>query len=115
MEVNDAFERIMGFSRAEAIGRSTIELNIWGNPDDRNQVLEALRREGRLSNFETRLRHKDGAQVTVLLSVETVVLDGHECMITIARDISERKLMEEHLRRSEQYQRTLLDNFPFFV
>lgn len=36
-------------------------------------------------------------------------------VLGVARDITERKRMEEELRRREQYQRTLLDNFPFLV
>lgn len=115
LEVNDAFERITGFSRTEAVGRSAKELGIWVSPDDRDRVMDALQRDGRVSNFETRLRRKDGALVTVLLSAESVLLGQHESMIAIIRDISERKLMEERLHLSAQYQRTLLDNFPFFV
>jgi PAS domain S-box-containing protein len=110
MEVNDAFERIMGFTKAEVVGRSSLDLGTWGGIENRAQLMDALAGAARLENFETTFRRKSGEAFTALISVELIHLDGQDCLITVGRDISGRKQEEELLRRSaEELQRSNMD------
>ncbi|HSD61748.1 MAG TPA: PAS domain S-box protein [Burkholderiales bacterium] len=102
LEVNDAFERLTGYSRAEAIGRTTIELGVWANPGDRAQVVERMLAEGRIANHEVQLRRKSGELLTGLMSADVAVIQGRRCMLAVVRDISERKRAEERLMESKQ-------------
>uniref|UniRef100_UPI003296D1B8 PAS domain S-box protein n=1 Tax=Salmonella enterica TaxID=28901 RepID=UPI003296D1B8 len=63
IEVNDTFCRLTGYSREEAIGRSTVELGLWSNVDDRRAVSEHLRREGLVRDRGFRVRSRDGREV----------------------------------------------------
>ena len=89
IEVNDAFTRVLGFSRGEVLGRNVIELGFWREPAAREAMLAALGHASRLSNYRTQCCRKDGAAVPVLMSVEVLWLDGKECLIAVAHDISE--------------------------
>jgi PAS domain S-box-containing protein len=99
---NRGAERIFGYTAAEAVGRH-ITLII---PEDRlgeeDNVLARLRRGERVDHFETVRRTRDGRLVAISLTVSPV-RNARGSMIgasKVARDITERKLAEEALRRA---------------
>ena len=98
LQVNGAFCRVMGYSVAETIGRSSTELGTWASSEGRRQWLEALNREGRLENYETEFRRKNGEVFKVLLSAEPLTLDGVDVLLTTARDVSAHKRADEAIR-----------------
>lgn len=100
IEVNDAFERIMGWAKRDAIGRTSAELGTWESLSERNRMLEALGDASRLENFEVRFRRRSGEAFTALMSLEAVELSAEPCLIIVARDISERKAEEMLLRHT---------------
>ncbi|WPC06657.1 PAS domain S-box protein [Pseudomonas benzenivorans] len=91
IEVNEGFTRLTGYSSAEVIGRSALELNIWAEPRQRQELLEALQREGRVLHREMLGRHRSGQVKTVEVSVEPIMLDDTPCLLLTARDISQLK------------------------
>jgi len=98
IEVNDAFTRIMGYPKADVIGRTALEVGIWETAHERQRMLEALTDSTRLENFEVRIRRADGVVIDSLLSVERANLGGEDCLIIVGRDISDRKRVELLLR-----------------
>ena len=101
IEVNDAFERIMGYGREEAVGRTSRELNTWGSPELRQQMLDHLGDQKRVMNYQSSLRRKNGELFPALLSLEQVEIDGVHCIIISARDITEREAVKEELRNAK--------------
>jgi PAS domain S-box-containing protein len=99
LEVNDAFERLLGYSRQEAVGHMALDMGIWVVPDERTHILDSIAASDRVSGVEVHLRRKDGEVLMAMMSLERVELDGQDCMITVSRDISDRKREEETLRR----------------
>ncbi len=97
LEVNEAFERIIGYRREEALGRTSLELGIWENWELRRQMLAALGDDPRLMNYATKLRRKSGELFPVLMSLEQSELDGKSCLIFSARDITEQEQGKEEL------------------
>lgn len=101
LEVNDAFERIMGFAKDEVIGRTSLELGTWCSKDQRERLREALGTATRLANYLGRFRRKSGECFPALISLEVVDFDGTECFILCARDISDRERAETELREAK--------------
>ncbi len=99
LEVNESYERLLGYTRAESIGRNTGELSIWARPEDRDTFVGRLREDGEVPAFETVLRRKDGTLVPVLDSAKIVELGGERCLISAALDITQRKQAEADLAR----------------
>ncbi|NQD91169.1 PAS domain S-box protein, partial [Pseudomonas sp. CrR25] len=91
LEVNEGFSRLTGFRPDEVIGRTALEMNVWANPRERQEMLEALRRDGRVVHREMLGRHRDGRVKTVDVSVEPIDLNGVDCLLLTARDISQLK------------------------
>ncbi|MCU9949526.1 bifunctional diguanylate cyclase/phosphodiesterase [Pseudomonas sp. PDM13] len=97
IEANEGFTRITGYSPREAAERSTLELGIWANPDDRQQMVRAIREQGSLRNFTASVRTKGGAIRLCELSAQPIPINDEACVLTIARDITDRQLMQEKL------------------
>jgi PAS domain S-box-containing protein len=96
IEVNEAFERFTGYRREEAIGRTSIELNIW-EAETRTRFLEAIRKEGRVRDFEANFRSKSGEHHAGLLSAEVIEIKGEQRLLVLVNDITARKRMEEEI------------------
>ena len=102
LDVNDAWVRMSGYSRDEAIGHSTIELGMTPDPGQRDRILKDLLEKGRLSNVEITRRTKSGELRDLLNTVELVELEGQKCTLNLQVDITERKGMEKELRRHSE-------------
>ena len=91
LDVNEGYTRLLGYSRDESLGKTTTELNIWVDPADRITTITALQEYGEITDFETKLRCKDGKLITVIDSARTIKLQGELCTLSIAHDITERR------------------------
>ncbi len=113
--INDAFEKLSGYNAGETIGRTSIELNIWANHNERDLWVANLRKELFVQNQEMILRQKGGEKITALLSSRRILYNGEDCILTMARDISERKQLEKELHENEERLRTLINSTPDII
>jgi len=97
VEANDAFERLSGYLKEEAIGRTTLELGLW-SPQHRAELVHQVRAAGLIRNQEIELRTKTGARKTVLFSAETVDVGGEAMLISSVIDITEQRRSDEQVR-----------------
>jgi PAS domain S-box-containing protein len=102
LDVNDAYERLYGYTRAEVIGRSAVALGLWVDPAQRKALLARLEREGRVMGFAARFRRKNGEVWMGELSAEASVLNGQRSLVVVLRDVTAQKAAEEALRKSEE-------------
>ncbi|HEX9818360.1 MAG TPA: PAS domain S-box protein [Methylomirabilota bacterium] len=101
-DVNDAFLKTTGFTRAEVLGRSMAELGLWINPEQRDKGLATLRAGGTLREVEARFRVKSGEERVALLAAGIVLIEGEPCILSAVTDITDRTRAEEALRESER-------------
>ena len=96
---NFGAEQLFGFSAEEMIGQPLARLAWPGFEDEIPRILARIRRGERVRGFETFRRHKDGHKIPVSLTVSPVYNSAGVVVgaSKIARDISERKRMEEEL------------------
>ncbi len=114
LEVNEGFTRLLGYERAETVGKTTAELSIWADPQARAAFVASLAASDEIS-FETMLRRKDGTLITGAHSARAMEVQGEACVLSVVHDITERKLAVERVRRSEAQLRTLIDTLPDLV
>ncbi|MDD2898021.1 MAG: PAS domain S-box protein [Desulfuromonadaceae bacterium] len=112
LEINDGFTETCGFTAEDVIGKTSLELNIWADPEERDHLVTELKERGAVNNLEARFRCKNGSVITGLMSARTIEFLGEPCILSVSRDISERKKIEESLFRSEQSLRTIIDASP---
>ena len=111
-DVNRGFTVVNGYTREEVIGRASMpgDLQIWVNAEERAAWARMLKEKGEATDFEASSRRKDGSIGRVLLSARIVEIEGETCVLTIARDVTERRRMEEALRESEARYREIFEN-----
>jgi PAS domain S-box-containing protein len=109
LSVNEAYNRIMGYGPGEILGRNVADLNIYVNPGERDRLVETLREEGSVRHFELLVRSKSGEKKSLLVSMEKVLYDDEESILSTFIDITDRKRMEEELRESEEKYRNLVE------
>ena len=100
VSINDGFTRITGYRESDVIGKTVVEANVWANPEDRHRLVEGLKKQGEVKNLEAAFRMKDGAIRYGLMSACLIDLGGIPHILSITRDITERKIEEEKLRES---------------
>jgi PAS domain S-box-containing protein len=99
LEINEGFVQMTGYSAAEVLGKTTVELAIWANIEDRDKLVREVREHGRAFNIEARFRVKDGSIKTTLVSSAIISVNDEPCMLSIVRDITERRRAEEEKER----------------
>ena len=98
VDINEAYERDSGYRREEVIGRTSEELGRWADPDELDRAMKLFRADGRVRNFEARLRSKDGSIRIGLVSAESIELDGKPGAIVTSIDVTELKKTDATMR-----------------
>jgi PAS domain S-box-containing protein len=101
LDVNSGFENMIGYRRDEAIGKTSLELNIWRNPEDRRRLVDSLIRTGVCDNLEADFNARNGTVIKGLMSGVIINIKGEVCIITITRDITRAKIAEQKVLESE--------------
>jgi PAS domain S-box-containing protein len=108
--VNDAFVRTFGYAPEEVVGKTSVELGLWPDPGEREELVRMARGGELLRRYEARLRSKSGDLVDTLFYTEMIELAGAPHLLVMVSDITERKRVEELLRTREQHFRTIIEN-----
>jgi PAS domain S-box-containing protein len=103
VSVNQGFTSILGYLESEAVGKSSQELNLWVNLEDRNKLIAGLHANGIVENYEVVFRTKAGAICEGLMSAAIIELNGEPHVINSARDITGRKRAERALLWQNEY------------
>jgi PAS domain S-box-containing protein len=110
LDANDAFLRVFGYTREEVIGKYVWEIPRARRSHDAMDEVVQLYTNGEVRNSEATVQTKGGRELPCLVSTVVLELNGRQCGLTIARDISERKEQELKLKQSEEYFRTLIES-----
>lgn len=115
VSVNDGFTKILGYTENDAIGRSSLEMNIWVNPEDRENLVKELESGGNVKDYEADFLSKTGNIVPGLLSASLIDLDGVPHILTVVRDITASKKAEEALAKEQFLINSLMNNLSDHV
>ena len=115
VEVNDTFVEVTGYTREEAIGKTSIELGLWTSSKDREEEMNAVREAGHVRNLEYSFRTRAGNEIIGLLSAEKIEIGGEPFALSVIQDITARKQADNKIRESEQRYRDLANAMPQLV
>src|SRR5262245_37747728 len=89
LEVNETKQHISGWRRDELIGRTSSEMGIWADPDQRAELIRRLSTEGSVRDFEVNFRTRHGDVRLTLVSAELIEINGEPCILSVATDITD--------------------------
>ncbi len=92
------------------IGKTSAQLNILIDSNQRNEIINLLRKKGKIHNQEVRFRTKSGKIITTISSLDIIKIANEDFVISTILDISERKRAEETLREAEERFRALVES-----
>ena len=98
VDVNQAYERVFGYLREQVIGRSALDLGIWVDGLERQELVRRIQRQRRVEDFEARIRRADGEIRITRMSADAVELYGDRCLIIVLRDVTRQKEQDDQLR-----------------
>jgi PAS domain S-box-containing protein len=82
----------------------------WLDLSLRDQYIETIQKTGKAENWEVEIRNLEGTFKTVIISSNLIDYKNQPALLTIFNDISERKVMENELKESEEKYRSLFEN-----
>jgi PAS domain S-box-containing protein len=106
--LNPAWMRTLGYTEEELVSKPFLD---FVHPDDRSMTVEEtahLIKGGETISFENRYRCKDGSYRWLSWNARPVA--ETETIFASARDLTERKQMEENLRQSEERSRSIIES-----
>ena len=114
LDVNDSFARLVGYARAELIGRRAIDLGII-TPRDREPVVQDLLTRRELANKSQELWHRSGEVRRVIVSAQVEEYEGRLFTVAIIQDLTDYHHTQDALRTSEARFRLFFESVPLAV
>ncbi len=102
LEVNDAWLQQSGFGIGNVIGRTALELGLWGDPKQLADVVQSIATTGAIDRLEVNLKRRDGHAITCLLSGRVIVSSGEKLILFTFLDITHQRAIEQEIRDMNQ-------------
>ncbi len=94
LDVNDKFCEVSGFSRAECIGRTSLDVG-WLLQEDRIRLIEELQAHGSVRDMDLKAQTKNKKEIELIYSGELMQTASHKLLLSTALDITERNRAEK--------------------
>jgi PAS domain S-box-containing protein len=94
MEVNEQFEKLWGYSSAEAIGKTSLELGLYPDTNESDRLRAIFREKGFIHDAESKMRSKSGELRDVLINSDIVKVGNEQFVLATVQNITERKQLE---------------------
>jgi PAS domain S-box-containing protein len=100
---------------SEDIVKSRQASDFYTNPDERQIILQALRQNGYLHNYEMQLKRRDGSEFWAITSFQLLTFNGESAILKVFYDINERKNTEVNLKAQNQLLQNIFENIPLMI
>ncbi len=91
LQVNPGFCQLTGYKPEEVIGKTSLETNLWANPQERQHIMDDLYASGEIHNVEVVLQRKDGSTFDANISARLLGDTPEPALIAYIRDVSDQK------------------------
>ncbi|MGI5921214.1 MAG: PAS domain S-box protein [Syntrophomonadaceae bacterium] len=103
IKANRAFCRTTGYRRNDVIGKSSLELGFWPDPDDRNQIIARIMDNNEsILDVEVRFNIAGGEQRIGLYSAQLLDVHGQPCLLSVIMDVTDLRKMEAEMTRLDR-------------
>jgi PAS domain S-box-containing protein len=115
IQVNDNFCRLSGYSRDEVIGKTSVEIGLFPNIEERTSFAENISNSGQIKDREMTFWKKNGDYGTFLYFGECITVQGSRQIFSILEDITYKKKVEYKLRENEELLWNIINSSPDYI
>lgn len=112
LEVNPGFEQITGYTRAQALGHTTLDLSLWVDLAERATMLKQVREAGEVTSMPIQISRRGGDRRQCILWGRTFEFGGVPALLTSVQDVTDIKQAAQAARDSQRMLQTVLDTIP---
>ena len=94
LDINEQFLSLTTYTRDQVVGRTLFDIATWGDPQT---LMQIVREQIASRNLEITCRTRTGETHELLVSSETIEVDGEACMLLLFHDITARKQAQNEL------------------
>lgn len=102
LDVNQAFEAITGFAHSEAVGKTSVQLDLWVNRDERIALYERLHVYRMVRDFPCVMRTKQGDARMCQVNGTIFNIGSELYVLTVARDVTDQRRIEEQKAEADR-------------
>ncbi|EXJ16172.1 Periplasmic Sensor Signal Transduction Histidine Kinase [Imhoffiella purpurea] len=113
IDANERYLHLIGAEREEVLGRTTLDIGIWGDRAFRDDMIERLKEGDSFLDAETVIHSRSGASRDILWSAEIIQLGGESALLSLVHDMTEQKRTQKALRESEARLSAAVESIPF--
>ena len=115
LDINKSFLELTRLTRDEVIGKSTLDLDLYVSPDDRDKMIQILKEKGTVKNLEMNVRNHAGKELNVLVSSELLKTSSGQTILTTFQDITERVELNNKLKSEHALLQAIFDTVPAMI
>ncbi len=115
LHVNKAFENLFQFKSKDIIGKTTIEIKMTDEARRADTMRKMNEHGGKMANLEIELDVANGTRKNMLMTSEVIEINSRPSFMVAMVDITQRRIMEDELRKANQFLDTILENIPNMV
>ncbi|MBN2237146.1 MAG: PAS domain S-box protein, partial [Bacteroidales bacterium] len=110
VNVNEKFTNIVGLSKEEIIGKSTFDLKLWSQAEDRDFFTQKLTLNQEITNHQVVFSLQNGIQVHALVSAKKIHLNNQDYFLLITKDITEFVAIQKALFEKDNHYKAIVNN-----
>lgn len=103
LDINDGYSKTLGWERDQIIGKTSVDIGIWVSLAEREIFLKMLQTHGSCEHLETRFVSRSGRIIYVLVSANTLLLNGEDCVLSVTQDITAKKTASDKIEYLEYF------------
>ena len=115
MEANAAFWELSGLAPEIALGRTSLELNMWDDAQGRADLIHNLLEKRSLQNIHVEFKRKNQPNRTSIAFYELLNIQDQLCILCMFYDVSEQRQAERALKENEERTRAILNSIPDMI
>lgn len=112
VEVNQAYERITGLTRANTLGKTATQLGIWADLAERDALMAHIRQHGIADEFFVHINASGRRVRAATVNAATFEARGEQFLIALLRDVTETRKAAQALQENEERFAKLFDQSP---
>ena len=100
IDCNQAYTELLGFDKPELLGKSASQLGIINSNAERNEIVKEALSRGINKDVEVQLNRIDGTPIWVSISMQSILIDDENCLLSALLDMSTHKKAEEKIKNA---------------